>query len=290
MTLVVLADIHSNYAALEAAVHRIDVLCPDGVVLLGDYITDCPHPRRTMDLIYALRRKYPVYMVRGNREDYILTHRRAIREGRDDGWGVGSGSGTLLYTYDQLTGADLDFLESLPISLDISLPGCPVITACHGSPTKTKDWIIGNDEKIRTAMKYTAGDLILCGHAHCSVRYDRYGKTLLVCPSLGIPQDKNDHSTMAVLRCSGRKWVRDTSLYCTFAPYDTEAFLREFKASELPEIAPVWSKCVMKSITDRVPYPAQCAAIAYRTARSKGVHGIPPEEYWQAAARQLGIE
>ena len=290
MTLVVLADIHANFASLEAAVHRIDVLRPDGVVLLGDYITDCPHPRRTMELIYGLRRRYPVYMVRGNREDYILSHRRAIREGRDDGWCTGSGTGTLLYTYEQLTEADLDFLEALPVSLDIHLPGCPSITACHGSPFKTKDWIIGNDEKIRTSLKYATGDLVLCGHAHRTVRYDRYGKSLLVCPSLGIPQDKHNPSTMTVLRCIGRRWVRDPSQVCTQVSYDTAAFLREFKTSGLLDIAPVWSQCVIKSITDRVDYPAKCASHAYHYARSEGVAGVPPEKYWHRAAREIGVE
>lgn len=290
MTLVVLADIHANFAALEAAVHRIDVLCPDGVVLLGDYITDCPHPRRTMELIYGLQKRYPVYMVRGNREDYILSHRRAIREGRDDGWSMGSGTGTLLYTYEQLTDEDLDFLEALPVSLDINLPGCPSITACHGSPFKTKDWIIGNDEKIRTSLKYAAGDLVLCGHAHRTVRYDRYGKSLLICPSLGIPQDKHNPSTMTVLRSSGRRWVRDPSQVCTQVSYDTAAFLKEFKTSGLMDIAPVWSQCVIKSITDRVDYPAKCASYAYHYARSEGVAGVPPEKYWHRAAREIGVE
>ncbi|MBQ8369623.1 MAG: metallophosphoesterase [Clostridia bacterium] len=290
MTIVVLADIHAHYAALEAAVHRIDVLAPDGVVLLGDYITDCPHPRRTMELIYGLRRRFPTWMVRGNREDYLIAHRQALRENRDDGWIPGSGTGALLYTYGELTEDDLDFIEALPASVDIALPGCPVITACHASPTKTKDWIIGNDEKIRDAMKHAAGDMILCGHAHRTVRYDRYGKTLLVCPSLGIPQDRNDSSVMTVLRCTGRRWTRDTSRICTHVTYDLAGFLREFDASGLTELAPVWSACVKKSITDRQDYPAQCATIAYRRAREDGIYTVPPEEYWHAAAREIGVE
>lgn len=290
MTLVVLADIHANYAALEAASHRIDVLSPDGIILLGDYITDCPDPRRTLDLLHDLRKRYPVYMVRGNREEYLLGHRKALAEGKDDGWFPGSGAGALLYTYDSLTEEDLDFLESLPVTLDIALPGCPVITACHGSPFKTKDWIIGNDEKIRTAMKYAAGDLILCGHAHRMVRYDRYGKSLLICPSLGIPQDRNDSSNMTVIRCSGRRWTRDTSQVCTRVSYDLPKFIREFEESPLYESAPVWSKCVIRALIDGEDYPARCATLAYRFARSDGLHTSPPEKYWHDAARILGIE
>ena len=290
MTVVVLADIHANHAALEAAVHRIDVLSPDAVILLGDYITDCPDPRRTLTLLYELQRKYPVTMVRGNREEYLLEHRKALAEGRDDGWIPGSGTGALLYTYSELADADLDFLASLPVSLDIALPGCPVITACHGSPLKAKDWIIGNDEKIRTSMKYASGEMILCGHAHRAVRYDRYGKSLLVCPSLGLPQDRRDNANITVLRCSGRRWMRDFSQVCTRVNYDLPAFIREFEKSPLYELSPVWSKCVIRALTEGEDYPARCATLAYRMARKDGILTVPPEKYWQDAARSLGIE
>ena len=75
----------------------------------------------------------------------------------------------------------------------------------------------------------------------------------------------------------------------SLANYDTAAFLREFKTSGLFDIAPVWSACVMKSITDRVDYPAKCAAIAYRRAREDGIRTAVPEEYWQAAAKEIGV-
>lgn len=294
MTLAVLTDIHANYAALEAAVHRIDVLSPDGIVLLGDYITDCPDPRRTLNILYDLKKRYPTWMVRGNREEYLISHRRAVREGRNDGWLPGSGTGALLCTYDALTDGDLDFLETLPVSADIELPGCPVITACHGSPFKAKDWIIGSEEKIRTSMKYAAGSLILCGHAHRMVRYDRFGKTLLICPSLGLPQDRNDDSNLSILRCiggsGGKRWIRDTSRVCTRVNYDVAGFLREFEASSFYDAAPVWSKCVMQAIRDGEDYPAKCATIAYRRAREDGIRTVPPEKYWHEAAREIGVE
>jgi len=290
MTIVVLADIHANYAALEAAVHRITVLSPDAIILLGDYITDCPDPRRTLNLLYALKKQYAVYMVRGNREEYLLNHRKALAENRDDGWSSGSGTGALLYTYHALTSEDLDFLASLPVSLDISLPGCPLITACHGSPFKAKDWLIGNDEKIRTAMKYASGDLILCGHAHRMMRYDRNGKSLLICPSLGLPQDRNNTGNMSVLRWNGRRWLRDPSQICTRVNYDMAGFIREFEASDLYAEAPIWSKCVIRALTDGEDYPAKCATLAYQLARKDGIRAVPPERYWIESARALGIE
>lgn len=289
MTLVVLADIHANHAALEAAADRIDRIAPDGIVLLGDYVTDCPYPRRTMELIYDLHQRYPVYMVRGNREDYLLDHRKAVSCGKDDGWTKGSGTGALLYTYSELSAADLDFLAKLPLTAEIALPGCPPITAFHASPYKTKDWIIGNDDKLRDIMKNASSPLLLCGHAHRTVRYDRYARSLMICPSLGIPQDPKDTSSMVVLRCRSRKWERDTSAECTHIDYDLPSLIREFSESGLDEIAPVWSKCVIKSLFDRGDYASACASYAYRAARADRVYGVPPEKYWTDAAEKLGI-
>ena len=42
MRFAVISDIHSNYMALENALCMIDRLKPDGIIFLGDYLTDFP--------------------------------------------------------------------------------------------------------------------------------------------------------------------------------------------------------------------------------------------------------
>lgn len=47
--IIVIADIHSNYAAFEASFNTIEKIKPDGIIFLGDYVTDFPYPQRTME-------------------------------------------------------------------------------------------------------------------------------------------------------------------------------------------------------------------------------------------------
>ena len=115
MYLAIISDIHSNYMALENALCQLEGLHPDGMIFLGDYLTDFPYPQNTLRLIDECRATFPCWFVRGNREDYLLSHRRDPT----DGWRYSSSSGSLLYTYENLTKDDLDRFESMPISIDI---------------------------------------------------------------------------------------------------------------------------------------------------------------------------
>jgi predicted phosphodiesterase len=48
MKIAIIADIHSNYAALEACLESVRHEKADGIVFLGDYVSDCPYPQKTL--------------------------------------------------------------------------------------------------------------------------------------------------------------------------------------------------------------------------------------------------
>ena len=75
MKIALLSDIHGNYAALEECIKYIDNHSFDGVAFLGDYITDCPYPERTIRLVQETMRKYRTWCIRGNREKYMIDHK-----------------------------------------------------------------------------------------------------------------------------------------------------------------------------------------------------------------------
>ena len=73
----VFSDIHGNHSALQAA---IDYACGRGItnfVLLGDYVTDCPNPQKTLEKIYVLKQYFNTYIIRGNREEYLLNYKNS---------------------------------------------------------------------------------------------------------------------------------------------------------------------------------------------------------------------
>ena len=82
MKLAVLADIHSNHHALKDCISHALEKNADEFLFLGDYVSDCPCPQKTMQIIYEMRKKYRCHFIRGNREDYMLNH----RENPDEGW------------------------------------------------------------------------------------------------------------------------------------------------------------------------------------------------------------
>ena len=63
MDIAVFSDVHGNHSALQAA---IDYSVGKGItnfVLLGDYVTDCPNPQKTMELIYVLKQYFTTYII-----------------------------------------------------------------------------------------------------------------------------------------------------------------------------------------------------------------------------------
>ena len=129
MRVAVISDIHSNYKALEAFLAYIEDCRVDAVIGLGDYVTDCPYPERTLSLLHEMEKKYPCHLLRGNREEYLLDNRR-----QDQGWHISSPNGALYYTYRHMSGADLDWMEAMPSEAVLQLGDCPALTICHGAP------------------------------------------------------------------------------------------------------------------------------------------------------------
>ena len=277
--LAVLADIHANYAAFEAVLSAVRKESVDGVILLGDYLTDCPYPERTLSLIRTVMAEWPTWIVRGNREDYLLEHRR---RGCPDEWHKGSSTGSLLYTYERLTDADLDFLAALPTTVDVRLPDCPPITACHASPFVTKEWIVDDPERMRAALRAVDSSLILCGHTHIPGSFSFPEGRLIVCPSCGLPQDLAFNYMILTLK--NDRWVERM---CR-ADYDIEAFIRAYEESPMPEYAPIWTISVIRMLRDRTPWAVRCVNLAYRLAR-RDQYEKPLESYWTEAACRLQL-
>ncbi len=288
MKFAVISDIHSNFMALENALCVIDEMRRtgqgvDGIIFLGDYLTDFPYPQNTLRLLDECVAEFPCHFVRGNREDYLIRHRYAP----GDGWSYTSSSGSLLYTYENITSADLDRLEAMPICLDVHPKNLPVITACHGSPKNNKEWIMNRPQLIDKYTTEIAGEVLLCGHTHRGGVVEANGRRVIFCPSIGLPQDRNHGSRMLILESRRGVWrYRSVTV-----GYDKHKMLAEFHRSGLYEKAGVWAKCIIKSMFDEHDHAARCVALAWRIAAADGFVGgqVLPEKYWIAAATELSL-
>ncbi|MBR4959929.1 MAG: metallophosphoesterase [Clostridia bacterium] len=145
MRYVIISDIHGNWAALEAVRDMLPSLLPDGVLFLGDYVTDGSDPQRVLRNLREIQEEYPCSLILGNREEYFLKNRYHP----DPSWQPCSHTGSLWYTARHLTEKDLDWFATLPVSKVIHPAEGMDFMICHGSPLSACDSMLGRKNKER---------------------------------------------------------------------------------------------------------------------------------------------
>ncbi|MCW1968019.1 MAG: metallophosphatase family protein [Anaerolineae bacterium] len=79
MKLAVIADIHSNFRALEAVAEHLAHWRADLVVVAGDVVNRGAMPQACFDFVTARRQDQGWHILRGNHEDYVIEHLGAKR-------------------------------------------------------------------------------------------------------------------------------------------------------------------------------------------------------------------
>lgn len=281
--LAVISDIHNNYKAFQAVLAYIEPLSVDGVVCLGDYVTDGPYPERTMKLLYELQERYPCYMVRGNREDYLLDN-----AGNREGWKPSSANGSLYYTSLHLSEADMAFFASLPTEREVRIEGCPPLYICHGTPGKVRGNVSQEPGLRERALEALPLNYLLGGHSHYQETFTWKGKHYCNPGAVGYAFDgEGRKAQFAVLTGDGEGWK--PQLYAV--PYDVEGYLGDFAESGLEDMGFTLVKAVKKSIVEGENYFFRCILAIEEEARAAGMRSIAelPEEAWKKMEGRFGL-
>ncbi len=280
MRIAAMGDIHSNHIALEACMRWVYQNDIDGIAFLGDYVSDCPYPQKTMQILRNIPPAYKTWFVRGNREDYMLEHRRNLTEG----WEYNSQSGSLLYTFENLTGGDLRFLEDMPIGMEIKLDGYPPLSICHGSMQNARELFCGDSPKTREVMDEMTTELLICAHCHRPYEFTRGRKTIVNGGTVGIPCNGQTAAQFILAESAGGGWK--TQLISV--PYDNEAVVAEFYESGLIDLANVWSRTIIAMLKTGRHYNKECLQLIRRLCEERG-EDFGCEEIWREAAETLVI-
>ena len=280
MKIAALGDIHSNHIALEACCEWIEKNNIDGIAFLGDYVSDCPYPQKTMSLLRKLDSEYPCYFVRGNREDYMLAHRYRLTEE----WEYNSQSGSLLYTFENLTGEDMRFFEAMPVGMEIKLDGYPVFSICHGSMQDNRRLFFGESEDTYSVIDELTTSLTLCGHCHIPYSVTRNGKTIINGGTVGIPCNGQTDAQFLVLQSDGGEWTASQ----ISVPYDRQRVIEEFHESGLDKKADVWARSIIAMLKTGRHYNDECVRLVRKMCAERQAD-FSDEELWQEAASVLGI-
>lgn len=286
MELAVLADIHSNYIALERCAAYALERGISRFVFLGDYIGELAYPERTMELLRQYREKYDCVFIRGNKENYWLGY----REGGEQGWEeYHSTTGALYYAYHHLEKRDLDFFESRPIARKLMYSGLPALTACHGSPTDVRGAMRREDGSAERALEQAETDYILCGHSHIRGKICHQGRTALNPGSVGLALQAGGMAQFAILRGTDGHWEEEfVSL-----KFDRERVVRELYESGLADRAPYWCMITRQQLLGGAKQEIGHARVLNRAMelcrQDTGICNWPdiPEKYWEQAVKEF---
>lgn len=293
MKIGVISDIHSNVIAFENCIRYMEEEKCDEYLFLGDYVSDTPYARETLDLLYDFIKRHPCHLLRGNREEYMLDQRRVLRDGiSEKTWIYNSASGNLLYTYEQLTDDDLDFFESLPITFEYKKEGYPSIRCCHGSPASDRELIQLGSDKAELWLSRIEEDYMLCAHTHfpgeCLMNGKHYFNAGCVGISIGDP---------GYAQCMILKDVQtdgDTAWQPEFLriPYDNKRVVRDMFTRGLLDKAPWFINSNIQILLTGDDHSAEMVALASKLSEEAGEkYGWPliEEKYFEQAAKKIGI-
>ncbi len=283
MRIAAMGDIHGNHIALEACMKWVYRNNIDGIAFLGDYISDCPYPEKTMRIIRNIPDAFRTWFVRGNREDYMLDHRYNLTEE----WRRGSSrSGSLLYTYQALSGGDMRFLEAMPIGMEVKLDGYPPFSICHGSMQDNRRLIFPDSPDIDELFDEFMTGVLVCGHCHKPYTATRGSKTIINAGSVGNPVYGQKGASIVLLTSDGGEW----SAKHIEIPYDKEALIEEFEQSGLLYFADVWARAFIASLRDEDGrnFNYECATLVKELCAEQDKE-FDDEDIWQEAAKRLGI-
>ena len=233
LKLAVLADIHGNVAALDAALKDLKAHKPDRILVLGDLVMNGPRPAEALARLRELEAKSGAIVIQGNTDvavadgDYAAAFPwiedvpAAQRAAAD-------------WAREQLSDDDLDYLRRLPSERRVHC-GDELVLACHGSPgSQTSGLPVDLDPSV-TVERVTRTDarVICCGHTHVAdVR--ELGRKLILNPgSCGYAFDGEPTANWALLSIASDEDEEPTAQL--FRPsYDAQTASEEVGARGLP--------------------------------------------------------
>ena len=222
MRLAVLADIHGNLAALEAALAAVKAMRIERIVVAGDVVVGGPDSAACWARVTALG--CPV--LRGNHERYVFDFDtpRAKPE-----WS-GEQFGPVRWAHGQFSAAERAELAALPMTLRFD--DVPGVLFVHGSPRNDVDLLFPYTSDAEVAEKFGGQRerLIVRGHNHyCGVRSWDGGRITTV-GSVGLPLDGTVSAQFTTLEQRGGS-ADEWTVQHHSVPYDVDATRRRCRES-----------------------------------------------------------
>jgi diadenosine tetraphosphatase ApaH/serine/threonine PP2A family protein phosphatase len=183
MRIAILSDIHSNLAALEAILVKMDALGISTAWCLGDIVGYGPYPNECVEIV----RTRCSLVVAGNHDSGVVGE-TSVDEFNEYGLRA------IFWTRGALAAKHLEYLRGLPLSL--TQDSCTLV---HASPSEPSDWNYLHTVRGATKnFRSFATRLCFIGHTHVPMvigedgtvnRYAATGRYIINVGSVGQPRD-----------------------------------------------------------------------------------------------------
>jgi putative phosphoesterase len=229
--LALIADIHGNLVALDAALADIARRGVERIVCLGDLALNGPRPRECVARVMALA--CPVIM--GNNDAWLLE--AAKPPGVAGPWMQEIEA----WNSRQLTSGQRDWVRTLPATLTLDLGHGQTLSCCHGSPRSFYDNLLATtpDATLDEQLAGVEVDIIAAAHTHEPLLRRHAGRTLVNPGSVGSPFDR----TLLPGRFKTFPWADyaivtstpdEVAIELCRLPLDVTAILDDTRASGVP--------------------------------------------------------
>lgn len=212
MKILVLADIHSNWFALNAIRETFDAC-----LFVGDLVEYGVDPVPCIDWV----RRHATCSIRGNHD-----HSLAQRVPPPDGAGFRKLAGaTRSLHWELLRPSHIKFLSQLPVTQNLMLDGLR-FHMVHATPRDPMDeYLAADNEGWAKRLENVEADIVCVGHTHIQFHLTLPKCQVLNPGSVGQPRDGDPRAAYAI--------IEDGQVKLRRVEYDIEATIQQLQGSGL---------------------------------------------------------
>jgi predicted phosphodiesterase len=300
MRLAVLADVHGNLPALEAVLADARQHGADDFIVAGDFV-DRPQPLETLQLL----RDLGGWVIRGNREDYLLAYHTGEAP---DTWRESERWFGLRWIYRRLDPEALEFIASLPEERVVDIGEAPPIRIVHASPTGPSELPLPDHDPaaldlyrkaglfavsytpiaLEFALAHCREPVLVCGHSHIPWKYEQEGRMVLNPGSVGAPLNGDPRAQYALLTSHSGYWQAEHRA----VSYNLDRIRAAYHASGLLSAEGAYAQAMLLCIETGQNIPGRLISHFAQLARQAGFKDrrAIPEAIWEHAVATFNWE
>jgi 3',5'-cyclic AMP phosphodiesterase CpdA len=243
MRVAILADIHGNLPAFEAALDHVAKQHVDRLIIAGDIVVGSPDSAACWRLAQALG--CPI--LRGNHERYVAHYGAP---GAPPEWAT-ERFAPVRWAYSQLAEEERRAIEALPLA--IRPPDLPDLLVVHASIRADRDSVMPYtpEEQLAAMFPQVQERWIVRAHNHTGQVRLWEERTIITAGAVGLPLDCNPTAQYVLLERrnpDGRNGAGGWRIQHQSVPYDLDATLRRFRESGYLDAAGPMARLLQREV------------------------------------------